>query len=248
EFLGLVIATDDMTIINDLSVAFEERKRSALVAMLGIETATQGRPVHSAAVTVNELAVPSKARKALEKAFYAVRKHNLQEARSKVRDVLAIWPRYSDALMLSALLSLHANELDAALEAAKEAVRGDVTNGMAYIILALVHNSRGEYDDALGLLEPALRFRPDAWEGYFERASAEIAKREFSAALSDVTRAGELAPPNAARIHFVKGVALINLNRRAEGTSELQEYLRRTPIGATAEKAHLMLEQAHRSK
>jgi tetratricopeptide (TPR) repeat protein len=197
---------------------------------------------HAASVTVAQLAVPGKAQKALRKAWDALRKGRTDDARTEIAEALALWPRYSEALAVSAILCLLDRQPDPALDAAQRAVKLDPTNGMAYIVLAAARNLNGQYDEALHAAESGLRYRPDAWQGYFERARAEFAKKQFASALADVTRAGELASDKTSVIHFLKGAALLNLNRRSDAVLELQAYLRMNPAGAAADRARTLID------
>lgn len=244
DFSELLIGIDETAFLADLSAAIQDDRATTFTMMMGFAIPIQGRVASAAPVTVGELAVPSKAHKALQRALQAVQKQHLAEAHSALADALAIWPHYSDALILSALLALNENRSDAALQAAKEAVQFDETNGMAHIVLAAAHNSKREYDDALSALKPALKFRPDAWQAFTERARAEIAKGDFSTALADLKRAGELAPPRTSLVHYLKGIALINMNRIGDGTSELRACLQINPAGPLAGRARLIIERS----
>ncbi|HWC20083.1 MAG TPA: tetratricopeptide repeat protein [Terriglobales bacterium] len=202
------------------------------------------RAPHAASVTVGELAVPGKAHKALQKASQAFGKGRLEEARGEIARALSIWPQYSDALVLASFVYLHNKEHARALAAAEQAIAVDRTNGMAYVVLASTHNCAAQYDDALQAIESALRFRPDAWQSYFERARAEIGKGNFGFALMDANRAAELAPNKTSVIHLLKGAALLNLSKRSDAVRELQTYLRTNPAGESAERARLMIERS----
>jgi tetratricopeptide (TPR) repeat protein len=207
-----------------------------------IDVPSEEKAARAASVTVSQLSVPGKAQKVLRKAWDAMHKGQTDVARSEVAEALAIWPRYSDAIALSAILYLVDHKPDSASAAAEEAVSLDSANGMAYIVLAAARNSKGEYDEALRALESGLRFRPDAWQAYFERARAEIGKREFATALADANRAGELASRKTSAIHFLKAAALLNLSRTSDAVVELQAYLRMNPVGPAAEKARVIIE------
>jgi|SRR5215469_4003908 len=230
----------------DITQATEQSRLSPSPSTLPIEidVPSEEKAAHAASVTVSQLSVPGKAQKALRKAWEAVHKGRTDVARSEVAEALEIWPRYSDAVALSAILYLVDQKPDAASTAAEEAVSLDGTNGMAYIILAAARNSKGQYDEALRALESGLRFRPDAWQAYFERARAEVGRRDFTSALADANRAGELASSKTSAIHFLKAAALLNLNRTSDAVVELQAYLRMNPVGPAADKARVIIEHS----
>jgi tetratricopeptide (TPR) repeat protein len=243
DVAGMEISIDELSVEPDLTAALEQGRFPTMLT-IAIGPPVQRVGSHAASVTVGELAVPGKAHKALEKALQAVRKRRHDEARVDVAAALTIWPRYSDALVLSALLYLGDKQTDSAIAAAEEAVRIDQTNGMAHVVLAAAYSSREQYDDALRALEWGLRFRPDAWQGYFERARAEMGKGKFVSALIDANRAGELAPTRISAIYFLKGSALLSLNRLSDAVVQFQAYLRTNPLGNAAANVRLMLERS----
>jgi tetratricopeptide (TPR) repeat protein len=244
DVAGMEIGIDELSVEPDLTAALEQGSTFPTMLTIAIGPPLQRTGPHAASVSVGELAVPGKAHKALEKALQAVRKRQRDEARAKVAVALTIWPRYSDALVLSALLYLDDKQTDSAIAAAEEAVRIDQTNGMAHVVLAAAYSSREQYDDALRALEWGLRFRPDAWQGYFERARAEMGKGKFVSALMDANRAGELAPTRISAIYFLKGSALLSLNRLSDAVVQFQAYLRTNPLGNAAANVRLMLERS----
>ena len=245
DVAGMEIGIDELSVEPDLTAALDQGRFATFPTMLTLAIGpVQRTGSHAASVTVGELAVPGKAHKALEKALQAVRKRRRDEARADIAAALAIWPRYSDALVLSALLFLDDKQTESAIAAAEEAVRIDRTNGMAHIVLAAGYSSREQYDDALRALEWGLRFRPDAWQGYFERARAEMGKGKFVSALMDANRAGELAPTRIPAIYFLKGSAFLSLNRPSDAVVQFQAYLRTNPLGTKADNARLMLERS----
>src|SRR5690242_593403 len=115
---------------------------------LGMTAPWEERVSRAASVSVEELAVPRKAYKALQKATQAFRKGRWVEARSETTRSLTIWPQYSDALVISSLLYLQDQRSGDACAAAEQAVAFDRTNGMAYVVLASTFNSVGQYEDA----------------------------------------------------------------------------------------------------
>ena len=197
-----------------------------------------------ASVTAGQLAVPSKAKHALEKAWHAAGKNEVADARKYIASALSAFPHYADAFILSAILDLQDNKPEASASEAQQAVGYDHTNGMAYIVLAAAYNSLSHFGDALRSVENGIRFRPDAWQAYFEKARAELGNRQFKEALADATRCEELNRGRNPVIHLLEGDALVNLRRYQEAVAQLQAYLAKTPEGPTTEYAHKLLAQA----
>lgn len=194
-----------------------------------------------ASVTASQLAVPSKAKHALEKAWHAAGKNELTNARKYIASALAAFPRYADALILSAILDLNENKATVSAAEAEQAVACDNTNGMAYIVLAAAYNAQSHFADAFRSAETGMRFRPDAWQAYFERARAELGNREFERALADAARAEELNAGREPLIHLLEGDALVNLARYREAVVQLQTYLSKDSHGSSADYARKLL-------
>src|SRR5205814_9165928 len=133
-----------------------------------------------------------KAKHALEKAWNAAKKNQLVEARRYIATALATFPRYADAFALAAILDLNDNKPEESLLEAERAVACDRTNGTAYFVLAAAYNGVSHFADALRAVEIGIRFRPNAWQAYFEKARAELGNRQFAKALADAARADEL--------------------------------------------------------
>lgn len=223
---------------------------SSHFTMVSIERPGAGYPVGvpskagGASVTVSQLAIPNKAKHALEKAQHAVRKNQFSEARKYIGDALTLFPRYADALMLSAILDLHDNKPSESASEAAQAVACDQTNGMAYVILAASYNALSHFPDALRAVESGIRFRPDAWQAYFEKARAELGTRQFGPALADASRAEELNRGQTPLVHLLEGDALVNLARYPEAVTKLNLFLKQTHDGPTADYARKLLSEA----
>jgi hypothetical protein len=197
-----------------------------------------------ASVSAAQLSVPGKAKHALEKAWHATKKNEIGEARKQIANALAAFPRYADALTLSAILDLRDNKPESSLSEAQQAVTCDQTNGMAYIVLAAAHNTLSHFPEALQAVEAGIRFRPDAWQGYFEKARAELGNRQYEPALADAARAEELNRGQTPVIHLLEGDALVHLARYQEAVTQLQLYLAVASNESTAQYGRRLLAEA----
>jgi len=119
-------------------------------------------------VSVAQMKVPEKARKAFNNADSEVRKQKLEDAQKHLADALSIYPNYAEALTLRGILKLDAGQSDAARVDLEQAVDSDNNYSMAYIALGATYNLLTRWDDALRVLDRGVGLAPTSWQGYFE--------------------------------------------------------------------------------
>ncbi len=204
---------------------------------------TSGNGEGGSTVSVTEMKVPEKARKALEKARDAFAKGKRDEARTQVEAALKIEPAYAGALTLRALLSLDNAQLDAARADLETAVQSDPNDGMAQVVLGSTYNALHRPEDALRVLDRAASLLPNSWQVYFERARALISKHGFAEALRNLDKAQQFVTHDFPVMHLVKANALLGLQQYPEAKAELQAFLDRVPQGDNADEARRVLQQ-----
>ena len=208
---------------------------------LNLKTKSQVIPTQQYSIAASQMTVPEKARKAARKAWEALRKLRLGDARKNAELALEISPTYSDALVLTGILDLQDNQLQTSTAKLEQAIKYDAGNGMAYIMLAANYNATDRFDEALRALSNGMRLRPDMWQGYFESARAEMGKGDFHSALTHLDRAEELLKHEFPLIHLEKARALVSVREFARGATELEIFLKEQPNGSNAEAARRML-------
>ena len=208
---------------------------------LNLKTKHQAMPAQQYSIAASQMTIPEKARKAVEKAWTALRKLRLADARKNAELALQISHTYSDALMLTGILDLQDNQLQTSTSKLEQAIKYDAGNGMAYIMLAANYNVSARFDDALRALSSGMRLRPEMWQGYFESARAEMGKGDFHSALTYLNRAEELLKHDFPLIHLEKARAFVSLREFARGATELETFLREEPTGLNSEAARRML-------
>ncbi len=205
--------------------------------------ATSNTGSNRATVSVAQMKIPEKARKAFLKGREAFGKGKLDEARAEAETALKIAPDYADGLTLRALLSLNAGQYETGRADLERAVECDPNDGMAFVVLGSAYNALHRPDDALRVLERGASLVPDSWQVYFERARALVSKHAFGDALPELEKARQFAPRDFPTMHLVKANALLGLKQYPEAQAELQAYLDREPQGINAAEARRVLEQ-----
>lgn len=180
-------------------------------------------------VSVADMQVPDKARKALNKARESLAKHRTDDAQKQLARALEIYPHYSEALRERGILSFVIGNAQQAQSDLEQAIKYDPNNGMAYIALAAIFNNQDKFDDAARLLDRGVALMPNMWQGYFELARMDLGKGNFEAALRNSNKAQELSNTDYAPLHLVRAHALIGVKNYPEAETELEAYLQREP-------------------
>lgn len=193
-------------------------------------------------VSVTQLRVPERARKALHKAEKAVEKQNVADAEKYIDESLRAYPQYADALTLRGILKLDANQCHEAAQYLEQAIRFDPNYPLAYIALGSAYNLMSHWDDALRVLARGMTLSPAAWQVYFETGKALMGKRDYAAALQQLSKTQDLHPQYAL-VHLAKAHALVGLKDYAHAMTELETYLEREPQSSQSAEARATLEK-----
>jgi Tfp pilus assembly protein PilF len=208
---------------------------------LRIATAADDTSSDKNSVSVAEMQVPEKARKAAHRAEQAFQKHKLDEARKEVEKALQLAPQYARALTMRGVLHLNDNHFDQAQRDLETAIQSDPKFGMSYVVLGAVYNMQERYDDALRALRQGTSLVPNSWQAFFESAKALVGKAQFGESLRAVNRASQLMPSNYPPLHLVRAQALLGLKNYGEAIAELEQYLGGEPNGTDSEQARKTL-------
>lgn len=193
-------------------------------------------------VSVAQMQVPDKARKAFKKAQEAMEKDEMAEAAKHLAKALELHPKYAEALTLQGVLKLEENHLEAALADLQQAVECDNNYSMAYLALGATYNALERYDEALRVLDRGVGLSPRAWQGYFEMGKAFLGKRNYEASIRQLIKAEDLHPKYPL-IHLVKAHALLGMKNYPDAMTELEIYLQQSPQGRDSANARQTLEQ-----
>ncbi len=194
-------------------------------------------------VTVAEMKISDKARKAVQKAEEAFKKQKLDQARRETEKALQIAPGYARALTLLGILDLNENQAPKAQQEVEAAVKSDSNYGLAYVVLGAIYNVAGRFDDALRTLREGIARVPNSWQAYFESSKADLGKGQFAEALRNANKAAQFASADYPPIHLVRAHALLGLKDYTQAVSELEHYLGGEPNGADSAQARRTLDQ-----
>jgi tetratricopeptide (TPR) repeat protein len=186
--------------------------------------------------------VPVKARDTLQKAIHALQKNPNAAVERYIDKALELYPHYSNALALRAVVERDIYPEQAAVDAEK-AVEYDSSYGPGYVALGSVYVGLGRLDDAVRTLDYAIAINPNAWQGYYEMSRALLGKRDYAAALHQIQKACSLARQNYPFLHFQKAQILIGMSNASAAIVELEAYLREEPNGQVSPEARRDLDR-----
>jgi Tfp pilus assembly protein PilF len=196
----------------------------------------------SASVSVADMRVPDKARKALSKARELFAKKRTDDARKEIAKALEIYPRYAAALCERGIMNLVAGRFSDARSDFEESLKSDPNGGMAYIGFAAASNSEAKFDDAVRALDRGVALMPTAWQAYFEMARAYLGKGDFATALRNIDKAQQFMASDYPPLHLVRAHALLGVKSYTEAVAELEAYLRVDPSAPDAEQTRKQLD------
>jgi tetratricopeptide (TPR) repeat protein len=176
---------------------------------------------------VQQLKVPDKARNKYEDAVHELAKHNFEKAAKKLSEALEHFSCYSDALATKSALDLATGQSSLAAGEAQQAVQCDASNPRAYFVLGAALNAQGQPLDAIRTINEGIRFKPDAWQPYYELGKAFIALHRFTEALPQLRKAEQIAHDAFAPIHITLGSALLGIEDYAAARNEFLLFLKK---------------------
>lgn len=197
-------------------------------------------------VTRNQMLVSAKARSAVEKAARAIAHNDKPEAQRQLSRALGGYPKYAVALTLRGLLELNEGRIAAATADLEEATHADPAYGLSCLVLASVYNDAGRSDDALVFLPRAIRLLPSSWQSHFEMARALNRKKDYPAALREVTEAlrltpGSVPPQIRAFVHYLRARILLQLTDSSGAKQEFEQTLKEDPNGEPGVRSRSLL-------
>jgi tetratricopeptide (TPR) repeat protein len=198
-------------------------------------------------VTVNALRAPEKAQRAVQKAAKAIHDNQSDIAETELSRALQIYPDYSLALSLRALVNMNKNPSGATADLDR-AIRVDPSFGLPYVMLASVYNDIERYDDASPLILRAVQLLPSAWQVRFELARTLFGRNQTAEALKEVTSAIQRVASDAtathkgrASLHFLRGRILVHQHEFAAAKLEFQMTVSEEPQGFFGQKSNEIL-------
>ena len=194
-----------------------------------------------ATVSVAELKIPSKARRALEKAKQAVTHNKLVDANRYIEKALAAWPHYCQALTLRAMLALSSNSFEEARSNAERAVEYDPNDGSAYLVLGDSYILLDRLDDAQRAVDRSIEIKPNAWQGYYDKGRILVIRRDWPGVLRAVAKASSLKTEDDPYLHLLKALAFAGMNDRPAAKNEVDAFRRLKPEASWSSQTRRLL-------
>jgi tetratricopeptide (TPR) repeat protein len=198
---------------------------------------------HASMVSKAQLAVPKKARHEYEKAEDAADKNKWAEANQCLQRALVMWPKFSEALVLRAIIERNQSSTEQAITDAEKAVESDPTYGKAFVVLGAAYTDVNRWDDAVRALDHGERIAPDYWPGYYEMSRTLLLKQDFAGALQQAQKASDLGHTNFAMLHLIKGYAYLGLSNQPAARTELETYVKLEPKSDATLRVRTILER-----
>ena len=197
-----------------------------------------------ATVSVAELAVPSKASKALEKARHAVSHNKLADADRYIAKALLAWPHYCQALTLRATLALTRKSYEQARADAEKAVEYDPNDGSAYMVLGDSYLSLNRVDDAQRAIDRSIDIKPNAWQGYYEKAKILLIHHDWAGTIRQTAKAASLKTEDDPYLHLLNAFAFVGMNDRPAAKNEVDAFRRLKPESSWSPKTRQLLNES----
>lgn len=194
----------------------------------------------AATVSAEQLRVPEKARRALDKAQERLAKKDHEGALRYIAEALKAYPESSEAYRLRGLVSLMDGHPAESINDLDRAVKLDSHNVMARVILGAALNAMSKFKEAVASINAALPMAPQSWQAQYELAKAYAGVGDMSQAISAIDRAIAINP-SFAPMRYVRAQVLIHTHQYAAAVRDLRQFLQAAPSGPDTERARQLL-------
>jgi len=195
------------------------------------------RPVsaHSNMVSANDLNVPGKARKELDKANEEMAMQNWKKALEHLNKSIALAPQYATAYNNLGVLYAKTNDIPHEEEALKKAVALDEHFAPALLNYGKLCMRQKNFPQAEDLLQKASTVEPNNPETLMLLADAEFMDRHFDAAIASAHQAHTSGQDHPSFVHYIAARAYQQKSQLPEALAEFQLFLREEPKGPRAD-------------
>jgi Tfp pilus assembly protein PilF len=209
-------------------------------------TKTTFLPSHSGTVSVHELSVPGKARRAYEKGMESLSKRDPEASLAHFKEATDAFPNYYEAFYQIGLVNMELRRGTDAEQALQRAI--DLSGGNyaePQFALGALLSEREAWSDAERLLRHAIDVDPNSWKGYLFLGQALFGQNRLDEAQKN---AGEalLRNSNATSAYILLANTHIRRHEYVLAMNELDRYLALKPSGVTADQARDVRAAAHR--
>lgn len=199
-------------------------------------------PVTSLAtsVSVQELALPPKAQRELEKGFKALAESDYQASQNHFGKVLEADPKFAGAHYGLGASLYSQNKYEQAEAELRKAIELDESVALPYVLLGHLLNDRQRYQEAELLLHAAAERFPNRSGVFYELARASWARGNVTTSEAHLRRAHSLEGCSP-RVHLLLSNVLVVKGDLAGARQEMEEYLTIEPRGARADEVRSKL-------
>jgi len=189
------------------------------------------------AVSVEELQIPGKARKAFAAGLRALE----EEKRPALsvphfRQAIALHAGYSEAYVQLSRAHIYQAEYGDAQRVLEQAVARNPKNLRAYALLGVVYRHQGESARAREALERAVELDNDSWLAHYELGNTLLAAGDYEDAYPHAQQAHRLNP-DAVSTHVLLYNLCVLRRDFSAALAELDEFLTRHPQSSWAPQA-----------
>jgi len=192
-------------------------------------------------VSMLDLEVPKEAQGKYEEAMTAIKNGRATEAVSRLKEAIAIYPRYVRALTDLGVLYLKLNMLDESATSLRQAVKLNNKYHVSRLNLAIVLNHQGKFSEALEVITPLFKENPKLPGLRMALADAHIGANQLPGAkevLREALVAKTFDGAEEVEAHYKLGLILSREEKYQEAIVELERAVDKDPKAANA---HLLL-------
>ncbi len=197
-------------------------------------------------VSKNQLLVPDKALRAIERAQKDIVGGHLESAQKEIARALDIAPHFGVAKVLQGAIDLEAENFDGAGSFFQQAIADDPALGGAYVGMAVVLIRQGRFQPALSQLNRAEGLLPGAWFVQFAKGWAELELGNTGAALKQADFAERIAGTDSEKrsgVSYLRAMVSLHVNDMDAAREHLAEAVARDRAGDYAALAKRKLER-----
>jgi tetratricopeptide (TPR) repeat protein len=186
-------------------------------------------------VSANDLKVPEKARKEVDKANENMALHDWKKAKEHLDKALAIYPDYVTAYNNLSVLYAKTDDLAKEEEALKKAISLDEHFAPALLNYGKLCFKLKNFPQAESLLQREVAADPDDPESMMLLADSEYMNRHFDAAIATANQAHSSSHEHASFVHYIAARAYQQENQQPQALAEFQMFLKEEPKGPRAD-------------
>lgn len=213
----------------ELSLTFGAIPRQRVTIALQPLEARKVDESREGVVSVEELEIPSPARKEFVRGLEELNEKNQPGKSVKhFRKAIEIFPAYQEAYNQLILAHLLLGENTEAREAAVQAVDASPKNGRAFTLLGITFRNEKRYDESLEPLQRSVELDAEDNLALMELAKSLLALNRNAEALGYAESSHEL-DSGPADVHLVLFTALVREKQYVPALAELNEFLEKYP-------------------